>query len=259
MAEADGMHERPESPRTPERRPLGGPNISQGIGRILTGQRANDGGIGGVEKDGPDGQIGRDLDAGGPPRSAKVQIGFHKRQPVVTQGTVDHEAGGTAPEGTGQIERAEGLALVDLRDEVTQPIRDAAGAGLVEDGIVGDEGFVGVDEVEGEAGERVDRDRELGHVGGMRAEVVLPQRHQSLDVRVCELVNGRQGDEADNGGVCVKYVVNGGGPLLLIGQGHLHGRSSGTLQVKIRLRILIIVGIGIRKTIGWFIGEIQVS
>ena len=120
MAEADGMHERQKSPRTPERRPLGGPYIPQGVGWILSSQGSNDGGVGGIEKDGPDRQIGRDLDAGGPPGPAKVQVGFHKGQPVVTQRSMDHESSGTAAEGTRQIKRTEGLALIDLRDEVTK-------------------------------------------------------------------------------------------------------------------------------------------
>ena len=255
MAETDGMHKGPESPRTPQCRPLGGPNIPEGIGRILTGQGTNNGGISGIEKDGPDRQIGGDLDAGGPPRPTKVQIGFHKGQPVVTQGAVDHESGGTAAEGTGQIERPQRLALINLRDEVTQPVRDAAGAGLVEDGIVGNERFVRMDEVEGEAGQRVDRDGEFGHVCWMWAEVVLPQRHESLDVRVSELVNGRQGDEAHDGGIGVKNVVDGGGTLILVGHGHLHGRPTGTLQVEL-LKILIPVAVCVGKVIGWFIGEI---
>ena len=176
----------------------------------------------------------------------------------MTQRTVDHESGGTASERTGQIQRAEGLSLIDLRDEIAQTISDAAGAGLVEDGVVGDERFVRVDEIEGEAGQRVDRDGQLGHVGGMRAEVILPQGYEGLDVRVGELINGRQGDKTNNGGIGIENIVNGGGTLILVRHGHLHGRPAGTLQIKIRLRILI-VGVGIGKVIGWFIGEIQMS
>lgn len=175
----------------------------------------------------------------------------------MTQRSVDHESCGTAPEGTWQIERAKGFALIDLRDEIAQPVCATAGASLVEDGIVGNERFVRVDEIEGEAGQCVDRDGQLGHVGGMRAEVILPQGHQGLDVRVSELINGRQSDKANNGGVGIENVVDGGSALILVGHGHLHGRSAGTLQVKIRLRILI--GVGIGKVIGWFIGEIQMS
>ena len=233
MAKADGMDEGPEPPRTPQGRPLRRAHISQGIGGVLTGQGANDGGVGGIEEDGPDGEISRHLDAGGPPRAAKVQVGFHEGEPVVTQRSVDHETGGSASEGTGEVDGAQRLALVNLRDEVAQPVRDAGSARLVEDGIVGNERFVGMDKIEREAGQGIDRDGQLGHVGRVGPQIVLPEGHQGLDVGVRELVDCRQGDKAHDRRVGVEDAVDVGSPLFLVGDGH--GRSARTLQVELQV------------------------
>mmetsp|Transcript_2774 Transcript_2774/g.5000 ORF Transcript_2774/g.5000 Transcript_2774/m.5000 type:complete len:326 (-) Transcript_2774:621-1598(-) len=207
------MDERPESPGGTEGGPLGGTDVGQDVLGRTARERADDGGVGGVQEDGPDGQVGGHLDAGRPPRAVEIEVRLHEEKPEVTERTVHEEAGGAGPEGTWQVERGEGLALVDLGDEIAEAVGDAGRARLVEDGIGRDECFVLVDEVEGEAGEEVDGDGELGHVGGMRAEVVLPQGGEGSDVGVGELVHGRKDEEGDDGGVDVEDVVDVLGPL----------------------------------------------
>ena len=131
MTKGNGMDKGPESPGTAQRRPLRGLNVLPDLLGRFARERANDQTVGGIQKNGPHGQVGRDFNARGPPGPTKIQIVFHRQQPIMTEGTVTNESGGGRPKTPGQIQLFQFFALQDLTEKVAEAVRDTAGASCV--------------------------------------------------------------------------------------------------------------------------------
>mmetsp|Transcript_36126 Transcript_36126/g.75140 ORF Transcript_36126/g.75140 Transcript_36126/m.75140 type:complete len:207 (+) Transcript_36126:1305-1925(+) len=100
VTETHGMDKGPKAPGTPQGWPQRHLDILEDFNGTAELQDTNNHGIGGIQKNGPHGQIRRDFNARGPPRTTKIQVRFHKKQPIMTEWTMTNKTRNATPQGT---------------------------------------------------------------------------------------------------------------------------------------------------------------